>query len=87
MGVPACRGCYECIFVALPSIAHLGHVHDTRTRVVASGGTRSISMKHINMIVARKCGIRYGALSLALLLAYPALAFKGKKLANDAKID
>jgi hypothetical protein len=53
--------------------AHSGHVHDTQTRVVASGG---ISV----------CGIRYGALSLALLLACPALAYKGEKLAKDAKV-
>jgi hypothetical protein len=43
-------------------------------------------MKHMNMSVPRDCGIRYGALSLALLLACPALAYKGEKLAKDAKV-
>ena len=40
-------------------------------------------MKHINMSF---CGIRYGALSLALLFACPALAYTGEKLAKDAKV-
>ena len=43
-------------------------------------------MKHINTSVTRNRGIRYGALGLALLLAFPALAYKGEKLAKDAKI-
>ena len=61
--------------------AHSGHVHDTQTRDVASGGIRSVSMKHMNMN-----GIRYGALGLALLLASPALAYTGEELAKDAKV-
>jgi uncharacterized membrane protein YkoI len=43
-------------------------------------------MKHMNMSARRDCGIRYGALSLVLLFAYPALAYTGEKLAKDAKI-
>jgi peptidase YpeB-like protein len=43
-------------------------------------------MKHINASVPRDCGIRYGALSLALLFACPALAYKGENLAKDAKV-
>lgn len=43
-------------------------------------------MKHMNMSVPRDCGIQYGALSLALLLACPALAYTGEKLAKDAKV-
>jgi hypothetical protein len=43
-------------------------------------------MKHINTSVPRDCGIRYGALSLALLFACPALAYTGEKLAKDAKV-
>jgi uncharacterized membrane protein YkoI len=43
-------------------------------------------MKHINANVPRDCGIRYGALSLALLFACPALAYTGEKLAKDAKV-
>ncbi len=43
-------------------------------------------MKHLNMNVPRGWGIRYGALSVALLFACPALAYKGEKLAKDAKI-
>jgi uncharacterized membrane protein YkoI len=43
-------------------------------------------VKHMNMSVRRDCGIRYGALSLALLFACPALAYTGEKLAKDAKI-
>ncbi len=43
-------------------------------------------MKHMNRSVPRNCGIRYGALSLALLLACPAMAYTGEKLAKDAKI-
>ena len=43
-------------------------------------------MKHTNMSIRRDCGIRYGALSLALLFACPALAYTGEKLAKEAKI-
>ena len=43
-------------------------------------------MKHMNMSVPRDCGIRYGALGLALLLACPALAYTGERLAKDAKV-
>ena len=43
-------------------------------------------MKHMNTSVPRDCGIRYGALSLALLFACPALAYTGEKLAKDAKV-
>jgi hypothetical protein len=45
-------------------------------------------MKHMNMNISvpRNCAIRYGALGLALLLACPALAYTGEKLAKDAKI-
>ena len=43
-------------------------------------------MKHINMSLPRDRGIRYGALTLALLFACPALAYTGEKLAKDAKI-
>lgn len=43
-------------------------------------------MKLMNMSVPRDCGIRYGALSLALLFAFPAMAYTGEKLAKDAKI-
>jgi hypothetical protein len=43
-------------------------------------------MKHMNMSVPRDCDIRYGALSLALLFACPALAYTGEKLAKDAKV-
>jgi uncharacterized membrane protein YkoI len=43
-------------------------------------------MKHMNKSVSRDCGIRYAALSLALLFACPALAYKGEKLAKDAKV-
>jgi uncharacterized membrane protein YkoI len=43
-------------------------------------------MKHINTSVQRNCGIRYGALSLALLFAYPALAYNGENLAKDANV-
>lgn len=38
-------------------------------------------MKHTNMN-----GIPYGALALALLFAFPAFAYKGEKLAKDAKV-
>ena len=44
-------------------------------------------MKHISTSVPRDCGIRYGALSLALLCSYPALAYTGEKLAKDAKVN
>jgi len=43
-------------------------------------------MKHTNMSVPRNCGIQYGALSLALFFACPALAYRGEELANDAKV-
>lgn len=43
-------------------------------------------MKHRNMSVPRDRGIRFAALSLALLFACPALAYTGEKLAKDAKI-
>jgi Peptidase propeptide and YPEB domain len=43
-------------------------------------------MKHMNTSDPRNCGIRYAVLGLALLLACPALAYKGEKLAKDAKI-
>ena len=43
-------------------------------------------MKHMNMSVARDRGIRFAALSLALLFAFPALAYTGEKLAKDATI-
>jgi uncharacterized membrane protein YkoI len=43
-------------------------------------------MKRINTTVPRDRGIRYGALSLALLFACPALAYTGQELAKDAKI-
>jgi hypothetical protein len=43
-------------------------------------------MNHMNMSVPRDRGIRYGVLGLALLLACPALAFTGEKLAKDAKV-
>jgi uncharacterized membrane protein YkoI len=41
-------------------------------------------MKHGTMNVAR--GIRYGAVGLTLLIACPALAYKGEKLVKDAKV-
>jgi uncharacterized membrane protein YkoI len=44
-------------------------------------------MKHMNASVPRNRGIQYGALGLALLLACPALAYKGERLAKDAKIN
>jgi uncharacterized membrane protein YkoI len=43
-------------------------------------------MKHMNVNVSRNCGIRYGALALALVFACPTLAYTGEKLAKDAKI-
>lgn len=43
-------------------------------------------MKHMNMSILRDYGLRYVGLSLALLLAYPALAYKGEELAKDAKL-
>jgi uncharacterized membrane protein YkoI len=43
-------------------------------------------MKHMTMSVPRDHGIRYGALSLALLFTWPALAYTGEKLAKEAKI-
>ena len=43
-------------------------------------------MKHMNLSVPGDCGIRYGPLALALLIACPALACKGEKLAKDAKV-
>ena len=43
-------------------------------------------MNRMNTIAPRNCAIRFGALSLALLFACPALAYTGEKLAKDAKI-
>lgn len=43
-------------------------------------------MKCMNTTVPRRCGIRYGVLSLALLFAFPALAYTGEEFAKDAKI-
>lgn len=43
-------------------------------------------MERMNMRIPRDRGVRYGALGLALLVACPALAFTGEKLAKDAKI-
>ena len=43
-------------------------------------------MKRMNTNVPRVCGIRFAALSLALLFACPAFAYTGEKLAKDAKI-
>ena len=43
-------------------------------------------MKNTNVSVARNCRVRYGALSLALLFACPALAYRGEELAKDAKV-
>ncbi|MGH6796013.1 MAG: PepSY domain-containing protein, partial [Methylocella sp.] len=43
-------------------------------------------MKHMNKSLPRDYSIRYGALGLALLLACPAMAYKGEKLAKDANI-
>jgi uncharacterized membrane protein YkoI len=43
-------------------------------------------MKHTNMSVPRTCGVVYGALSLVLLLACPALAYRGEDLAKNAKV-
>ncbi len=43
-------------------------------------------MKPMNMSISRDCGIRYGALSLALLFAGPALAYTGEELAKDAEV-
>ncbi|WGJ16266.1 PepSY domain-containing protein [Methylocapsa sp. D3K7] len=78
------------LLLALPSrtkpVSHSAHVHDAQKRYVTAGGIRSLSMKHMKMSVPRDCGIRYGALILALLFACPALAYKGEKLAKDAKI-
>jgi hypothetical protein len=67
-------------------MVHSGYVHDTQAKLIASGGIRSVSMKHINMSVPRDRGIRYGALSLALLFACPAFAYTGEKLAKNAKV-
>jgi uncharacterized membrane protein YkoI len=41
-------------------------------------------VKHLNMSVSCGCRFRCGALTLALLLASPAFAYKGEKLAKDA---
>jgi uncharacterized membrane protein YkoI len=41
-------------------------------------------MKRVNF--QYRLGICCGAASLALLLAYPALAYKGEKLAKEAKV-
>jgi hypothetical protein len=65
------------------TLAYSGFVHDAKTRVGASSGIRSISM---NMNIPRDWAFRYGALSLALLFACPALAYTGEKLAKDAKV-
>ena len=43
-------------------------------------------MKHMTISIPRDHGIRYGALSLALLFSCPALAYTGEKLAKDAKV-
>jgi hypothetical protein len=43
-------------------------------------------MKHMKANVPRNCCMRYGALGLALLLAGPAMAYKGEKLAKDATV-
>jgi uncharacterized membrane protein YkoI len=43
-------------------------------------------MKHMKANVPRNCCMRYGALGLALLLAGPAVAYKGEKLAKDATV-
>lgn len=42
-------------------------------------------MKHMKASSPRDCGIRYGALSLALIFVCPALAYTGENLAKDAK--
>jgi uncharacterized membrane protein YkoI len=43
-------------------------------------------MKYIKASGPRDCGIRYGALGLALLFVCPALAYTGENLAKDAKV-
>jgi uncharacterized membrane protein YkoI len=43
-------------------------------------------MKYMNTSVPRDCSIQYGALSLALLFACPALAYTGEELGKDAKV-
>jgi uncharacterized membrane protein YkoI len=43
-------------------------------------------MKSMNVRIPRNRGIRYGALGVALLFSYPALAYTGEKLAKDAKV-
>ena len=43
-------------------------------------------MKHMKANVPPNCCTRYGALGLALLLAGPAMAYKGEKLAKDATV-
>jgi Peptidase propeptide and YPEB domain len=77
---------HEFLLRLAKTITHSDHVHVPKTRLITSGGIRSVSMKHINMSVPRDCGIRYGALSLALLFACPAFAYTGEKLAKNAKV-
>lgn len=43
-------------------------------------------MNYVTMSLPRGRGARYGAVLLALLFAYPALAYKGENLASHAKI-
>ncbi|MBO0733820.1 MAG: PepSY domain-containing protein [Methylocapsa sp.] len=43
-------------------------------------------MTHLKMSATGERGLPFGALSLALLLTYPALAYKGERLAGYAKI-
>ena len=43
-------------------------------------------MKHMKANVPRNCCMRYEVLVLALLLAGPAMAYTGEKLAKDAKV-
>jgi hypothetical protein len=55
------------------------------------GGAGSLTTEHLNMermklTISRNRGICYGALGLVLLLAGPAFAFTGEKLAKDANI-
>jgi uncharacterized membrane protein YkoI len=40
----------------------------------------------MNMNILRRCGIGCGALSLVLLVTWPALAYTGQKLAKEAKV-
>ncbi len=43
-------------------------------------------MNHINISIPHHSGMRYAALGLALLFAFPAFAYKGENLAKDAKV-